>query len=109
MSTGDLADVYQMILLAVDHQDKIIWHSIAYSRAHTLIALSGDIWDDVRRKAIQRALKKSHEEVKKARILPSTPCNNVFTLTLGIPCSHHVRYILATRGRFQKELFFAQC
>ena len=47
MSTGDLADVYQRILLAVDHQDKVIRHSIAYSCAHTPIALSGDIWADV--------------------------------------------------------------
>ena len=49
-STGDLADVYQRILLAVDHQDKVIRHSIDYSRAYTLIALSDNIWADFRRK-----------------------------------------------------------
>ena len=50
VSTGDLADVYQRILLAVDHQDKVIRHSIDYSRAYTLIALSDNIWADFRRK-----------------------------------------------------------
>ena len=79
MSTGDLANVYQRILLAVDHQDKVIRHSIAYSCAHTPIALSGDIWADVRRKISHHALKKDHEEVKKAIISPSTLCTNVFT------------------------------
>ena len=93
-TTVDLADVYQRVLLSVDHQDKVIRHSIAYSRAHTLIAISGDIWANVRRKIPHHALKKAHEEVKKTRVSPSTPCTNVFTSTLGIPCSHRVRDIL---------------
>ena len=62
---GDLADVYQRILLTVDHQETVIRYIIAYSHAHTLIALSGDIWADVRRKISHHALKKTHEEVKK--------------------------------------------
>ena len=106
VSTGNLADVYQRILLAVGHQDKVIRHSIAYSCAHMLIALSGDIWTDIRRKISHHALKKAHEEVNKARISPSTLCTNVFTSTRRIPCPHRVRNILATRGRFQKEAFF---
>ena len=56
--TSDLADVYQRISLAVDYQEKVVRHNIAYSRAETLIALSGNIWADVRRKISHHALKK---------------------------------------------------
>ena len=41
MSTGDLADIYQRIMLVVDHQEKAFWQSIAYSRAYTLMWWSG--------------------------------------------------------------------
>ena len=80
VSTGDLADVYQRISLSVDYQEKVV----RYSRANTLIALSGDIWADVRRKISHHALKKAHEEVRKACILTQAQCTNVFTSTLGI-------------------------
>ena len=100
MSASVLADVYQRILLSVDHQGKAIWYSIASSLTHTLIALSGNIGAHVRRKISHHALKKAHEEVNKAFISPSTPCTNVFISTLGIPSSLRVRDILATRDRF---------
>ena len=83
VSTGDLADVYQRILLAVDYQEKVVRHNIAYSRTNTRTALSGDTWADVRCKVSHRALKKAHEEVKTACISTQARFTNFFTSTLG--------------------------
>ncbi|OAE18317.1 hypothetical protein AXG93_2566s1000 [Marchantia polymorpha subsp. ruderalis] len=95
--------------LAVEHQEKAIRQRIAYERANTLIAHRNDIWADVRRKVSHFALKEVEKQVQKARHFGDVvkPCTETFQRTMGLPCAHAVRDILATPpGRFQMEHFF---
>lgn len=58
VSTGDLAFVYDKLVLAGQQQRQTISQKVAYDRSHTIIRLSGAFWSNVNRKISHAALTK---------------------------------------------------
>jgi histone-lysine N-methyltransferase SETD2 len=97
ISTGDLKDVYEKISLAIEHQEHVIRQQLAYNRSTSLISHSHPIWANIKREISHFALRKTFEQFQKAKHLDNQaiPCSGVFKNTMGLPCAHILKILLA--------------
>lgn len=107
VSTGDLKDVYDKIILAINHQERQIRQQISYESTHHLISHSHDIWRNVNRTISHYALRKVFNQFQKAKncASPLIPCSNIFSNTMGLPCVHVFKTLIDTNQQLTKEHF----
>ncbi|CAJ2651610.1 unnamed protein product [Trifolium pratense] len=66
-----------------------------FQRTHNLIEYSQLSWRDVKKSISRYALKLVRTEYHKSLVPEDLQCSNIFTSTMGIPCSHRLRRMLA--------------
>lgn len=95
VSTGDMLGVCLLLERACEEQDRSISQTSSFQRTHNLTEHSHSIWKDVKKHISFHALKLAREQYHKSLAPPDGPCTNTFTSTMGIPCSHNIRKMLA--------------
>ncbi|KAI9922607.1 hypothetical protein PsorP6_000404 [Peronosclerospora sorghi] len=96
VSTLYMDEVYEKVVLAGNAQQREISRKISAERMQLPIRLKASFWGNVVRMISSYALYKVHDLYQLA-LKPSGPikCSGVFTSTMGIPCEHTLRIILA--------------
>jgi MULE transposase domain len=108
VSTGDLLDVKQKILLVVKKQHLEISASIENDKIRVNHELRIPFFSDVVGKISTFILKKVFIEYKSAvntNVENITSCNNVWTRTFGIPCRHIIKNMISQNLKLSRENF----
>ena len=105
-SSGDLRDVYQKVILAIEDQQRTVNQQLAVEKTRTILSLNSDLWAKVHRKISLHALRKAGDQFKmRHHTSEDKPCSGVFSATLGIPCVHKIQSLIATEKALDKSDF----
>lgn len=80
---------------ACDDQERTLSQTNYFQRTHNLVEYSQLFWRDVKKSISRHALKLARMEYHKSLVPEDEQCSNTFTPTMGIPCSHRLRRMLA--------------
>jgi hypothetical protein len=106
VSTGDLLTVFNKLKIALDHQIKAEMDRRSKETMHHLLTLP-EIFTPVSGKISLFALKEcllQHDKICQ----DSSLCTGIFTLEMGIPCSHQLEAINKSGGSLTANNFHAQ-
>lgn len=107
VSNGDLNRVCTKLRMCVEHQVRSVRHQISVDGSSKVISLTHPIWSNVNGLISHFALKKTSDQLEKAKRLRATepPCTDFIWSTMGLPCAHTLRTLLDSNRPLLKENF----
>ena len=106
-STADILSVFELVEKSVETQLNALSAALANDRVFIPVFPSKALFANIIRRVSRHAivlLVKQHDKVKRATgRAPLKPCTNVFSTTMGLPCSHRISDILELKSAIEIE------
>lgn len=96
--SGDILLVWERIDEAIKAQLDALTSELAINKIETLTYCSQQLYSEIKRRASRYSINLVKDQADKAKratpIAPLSPCTNVFTRTMGLPCAHRIASLL---------------
>jgi hypothetical protein len=106
-STADILSVFELVEKSVEGQLNAITAALARDRIFIPVFPSKTLFANLIRRVSRHAiilLVQQHDKVKRAtQTAPLVQCTNVFSRTMGLPCSHRISDILESKSAIELE------
>lgn len=97
-SSGDMLIVFERISQALQTQHATLEYNLKRDQIERPVISSHQIYTNIVTRTSQYSIRLISEQVTKAKrateIAPLSPCTNVFTRTMGLPCAHWISSLL---------------
>ena len=86
--------LFSLLEKACEQQERSLNQKNHYQRTHFLVKCNQPFFADVNKRISEHAMKLTLEQYQKSLAPEVEPCGDLFTNTMGIPCSHRIRQIM---------------